>query len=124
MRKKLRFFPLAMLATLVLLPRQVLAQRIAAIPNPVVFPDLESVINFFLSLIRPIIVLALVATLMYGGWVYLNAKDDDAQVSKAKKILTAAVIGFIIIVLAPVIVQLVGSLLGVQGGLFNLQTVP
>lgn len=89
------------------------------IENPVLFPDLESIINFFLGLVRPIIILVFIGTLMYGGWVYLNAKDDAGQTKKAKQIITASIIGFIIIVLAPVIVQLAGSLLGINQAFLN-----
>jgi hypothetical protein len=113
---------LVIVLSVFLTPSVVWGQRIGALPNPVVFPDLESIINFFLGLIRPIVILALVGTLMYGGWTYLNAKDNDKEVERAKKILTAAVVGFVIIVLAPVIVQFAGSLLGVRGGLFDFQT--
>jgi len=96
------------------------AQSIPSIPNPVNFPDFESIINFLLGLIRPIVLLTLIATLMYGGFVYLTAHEDDKKVGNAKKIMTAAIVGFVIVVLAPVIVQLVGSLLGVRAGFLDI----
>lgn len=112
----------AVLSTLILavsaVATPVFAQAVK-IENPVLFPDLESIINFFLGLVRPIIILVFIGTLMYGGWVYLNAKDDAGQTKKAKQIITASIIGFIIIVLAPVIVQLAGSLLGINQAFLN-----
>lgn len=105
---------------LLVLPSQILAQSLPQIPNPVNFPDFESIVNFLLGLIRPLVLLTLIATLMYGGFVYLTAQDDDAKVANAKKIMTAAIVGFIIIVLAPVAVQFVGALLGVRQGFLEV----
>lgn len=103
----------------VFFPAQVLAQGNISLVNPSRFDSLEEIIGVVLGLFRPVVVITLVAVLMYGGWVYLNAGDQDDQVAKARKIITAAVVGFIIIVLAPAIAQFVGALLGVDGGLFN-----
>lgn len=102
------------------MPQRVFAQRILDIDNPVVFDSLEEVINYFLGLIRPVIILVMVASIMYGGWIYLTAGSDDKKVGQARQIITAAIVGFIIIVLAPVIVQFVGSLLGVRDGVVDL----
>jgi hypothetical protein len=57
---------------------------------------------------------------MYGGWVRLTAKDDAEKVASSTKIIVAAIVGFVIIALAPVIMQFVSSLLGVSGDIFNL----
>lgn len=108
------------LSLILLSPSVVFAQSVPQIPNPVNFPDFESIINFVLGLIRPIVLLTLIATLMYGGFIYLTARDDDKKVANAKKIMTAAIVGFVIIVLAPVVVQLVGSLLGIRAGFLDV----
>jgi len=89
------------------------------VPNPSRYGSLEEIINVLGGLIRPIVILALIVMLMYGGWVRLTARDDPKKVEASSKIITAAIVGFAIIVLAPVIVRFVGSLLGVQGGILD-----
>lgn len=119
MRKILTLATVMFLAALVIgVP--VFAQSIPQIQTPVVFPDLETFINFLLGLIRPVVLLVLILTLMYGGFVYLTAQDDDSKVASAKKIMTAAIVGFVIIVLAPVMVQLVGAFLGIRQGFLDV----
>jgi hypothetical protein len=89
------------------------------VPNPSRYGSLEEIINVLGGLIRPVVILVLIAMLMYGGWVRLTARDDAKKVESSSKIITAAIVGFAIIVLAPVIVRFVGSLLGVQGGILD-----
>lgn len=98
---------------------KVAAQQVVQIQNPTTFDSLEEIINFFTSLIPGIIVLVFIAILMWGGWNYLTAQDSDEKVAQAKKIIVTAIIGFILIVLAPVIAQLAGALLGVESDLFS-----
>ncbi len=87
--------------------------------NPSKYGSLEQIINTLGGLIRPIVILVLIAMLMYGGWVRLTARDDPKKVADSSKIISAAIVGFGIIVLAPVIVRFFGSLLGVQGGILD-----
>lgn len=102
-------------------PSLALAQgtSVVTIQNPSTFNSLEDILNFFLGLIPGIVVLIFIAILMYGGFVYLTAQDNDEKVASAKKILVAAIVGFILIVLAPVIAQFAGALLGVDSSLFS-----
>ncbi len=91
----------------------------AQIQNPVVFDDLTEIINTYLGIFRVIVVIIFVGVLAGGGFVYLTAGSDEGKVANAKKMIIAAIVGFVIIVLAPAIVQFLGALLGVQGGLVN-----
>lgn len=91
----------------------------AQIQNPVVFDDLTDVINSYLGIFRLIVIVIFIGVLIAGGFVYLTAGSDENKVANAKKIIVAAIIGFVIIVLAPAIVQFMGSLLGVRGGLVS-----
>ena len=95
------------------------ASGLGSIPNPSRYGSFEEIVNVLGGLVRPIVVLVFIAMLMYGGWVRLTARDDPKKVESSSKIMTAAIAGFAIVVLAPVIVQFVGSLLGVQGGILN-----
>lgn len=88
--------------------------NIAKIPNPTIYPDLEAVINALTRLIVPVFLLSFAAMLLYGAFQWLTARDDASKVESAKKIMVAAIIGFILAVLAPTIVNFVASLLGVQ----------
>ena len=55
-------------------------------------------------------VLFLLLTL-YGGYLWMTSAGNDEQVSKAKKILTSAVIGLIIIVAAYAVTAAIGNYL-------------
>jgi heme/copper-type cytochrome/quinol oxidase subunit 2 len=125
MRRNLTKIAFTALPTIIALafPVAVLASGtigLGNIPNPVKFNSLEEVINTLLGLVRPIVVLVFLGTVMYAGWVRLTAQDNADKVEQSTKIMIAAAIGFAIIVLAPVVVEFVGSLIGVQGGLLNL----
>lgn len=89
------------------------------IPNPSRFNNLEEIINTAGNLIRTAMVLTFLGVVMYGGWVRMTAREDAKKVEASSKIIVAGAIGFGIIVLAPVVVDLVGTLLGVQGGLLD-----
>ena len=93
---------------------------ITSIPNPSSIDTLEDLINIFTTgVIRPVVILAFLAGVIYGGWTYLTAGDDDKKVESSKKIITASAIGFAIIAFAPIIVEFIGTLLGVRGGLLD-----
>lgn len=76
---------------------------------------LEEFINALTRLIVPIFLLTFAAMLLYGAFVYLTARDSAEKVESAKKIMVAAIIGFVLAVLSPTIVNFLASLLGVQG---------
>lgn len=44
--------------------------------------------------------------IIYGGWLWMSARGNDDQVSKAKAIIVGAVIGIAIVITAQIIVQL------------------
>ncbi len=66
------------------------------------------VINFFLGILG----LVAVAFLIYAGVLMVTAGGNDEQVGKARKIITYAVVGIVIILLAYTIVQFVTNALG------------
>lgn len=115
---KLKFFLVALVSIASVSPL-FLGVHAQQIQNPVAFENITEIINTYIPLLRLIFTVAFVGILMYGGFVYLTAGADDGKVATAKKIIIAAIVGFIIIVLAPAIVQFVGALLGVEGGLIT-----
>ncbi len=90
------------------------------VENPVTVNSLEELVTRLGGVVRTVVVVALIVVLIYGGWVRLTAQDSDEAVAKSSKIIVSAIVGFVIIVLAPVIVELVGSLIGVRGNLVDL----
>ena len=96
------------------------AFALVQVENPVTVNSLEEVINRLGGVVRAVVVVTLIVVLIYGGWVRLTAQDNADAVARSTKIIVSAIIGFIIIVLAPVIVELVGSLIGVRGELIDL----
>lgn len=104
-----------------LLPVQVVCAQamLANLPNPVKYNTLDDIISAAGSLVTPIVIIALIVMIMYGGWTWMTARDDEKAIGRAKAIIMAAIVGFGIIVLAPVIVKFAGSLFGVQQGLLD-----
>lgn len=70
--------------------------------------NITNIINFFLGLLG----LIAVAFLIYAGVLMVTAGGNEDQVTKARKIITYAVIGIIIILLSYTVVTFVTSALG------------
>jgi hypothetical protein len=70
--------------------------------------NITTIINFFLGLMG----LVSVAFLIYAGVMMITAGGDEQHLTKAKKIITYAVIGIVIILLSYTIVQFVTTALG------------
>lgn len=66
------------------------------------------IINYFLGLLG----LIAIAFLIYAGVLMVTSGGSDDQVGKARKIITYAVVGIIIIILSATIVQFVSGVLG------------
>lgn len=95
---------------------QVSAQTINyRIPNPSNIDSLEELINLGASLIQPAFLLAFGAMILFGGFNILTSQGDSGKIETGKKTIIAAIIGFVISVLAPQLINLVTSALGVQG---------
>ncbi len=70
--------------------------------------NITTILNFFLGILG----LIAVAFLIYAGVMMVTAGGAEEQINKAKKVITYAVIGIIIILLAWTIVSFVTSALG------------
>ncbi len=84
------------------------------IPNPTVFDDLEQVINFATSLIRPLFILTFIGMILYAAAVWLTSQGDEGKIKTARNIIVAAIVGMAIAVFAPAITGVVASFLGVD----------
>lgn len=97
----------------------VLAQGIGII-NVSQYDSIEEVIFALFSLFQPIVVFVLVGMIIYGGWNYLTSQGEPDKIKKAKQIITYAIVGFVLIVLAPQLVRLIATVLGVNPDLVRV----
>ena len=63
--------------------------------------------------------IALLIYLIIGGFQMMLSKGDPKAMQSAQAKITNAIIGFVIIVVAFFVVQLLGQLLGIQGTAFG-----
>ncbi len=85
-----------------------------AIPNPVnpAFGSFQSTIETLGAWIPGIGVLALLASIVWGAFTIETAGGSPENVKKGWAIIRAGITGFILLVLTPTIVTLVGSIIG------------
>jgi len=87
--------------------------------NPCNFNSLMGGINKFISFVLITLATPLFALiLIYVGWLYLSAGGSSENVTKAKKILKNALIGYIIALAAWLIVKTILTALGFTGPMF------
>ena len=99
-------------------PANVVAQ--VGIGNISRYNSLEEIITSLLSLIQPVVVIAFVGMILFGGWTYLTSQGEPEKIAKAKQIIVAAFVGFAIIVVAPELVKLMANILGVNPSLVSV----
>lgn len=110
------FTTILCLVLLVFFSHGVFAQSISyKIPNPSKIDSLEELINLGASLIRPLFIITFGAMILYGAFLLLSSQGDSEKVANSRKTIIAAIIGFIIAVFAPTILNFVTSLVGVEG---------
>jgi len=66
--------------------------------------DLKETVLNIIQLLLGLMTLLAVALIIYGGFVWLTAAGNESNVDKAKSIISAAVIGLVIVLLAWAIV--------------------
>jgi len=69
--------------------------------------DLEATVINIIQWILGFLGLIAVIIILYGGFVWMTAAGNEEKVSKAKKVIGAAVVGLIIVLLAWAIVMFV-----------------
>ena len=70
-------------------------------------PALGAIINFLLTFGGVIFFLLLI----YAGYLWMNARGNEEQTAKAKKIATEAIIGILVIVFARLSIELILAVL-------------
>jgi hypothetical protein len=84
------------------------------IPNPTALESIGDLITKASSLIPPFAILGFVGSVIYAGFVRMTAAGNPEKEAKSMKIAIAAAIGFAIIALAPLLVNLISGFLNVE----------
>jgi len=80
---------------------------------------LGNLINNITQMVAVAAGILLFAYLLFGGFKYITAGGDEKAVDSAKRMLTNAVVGMIIIAFAYFIVGIIGKVLGIE--IFKLE---
>ncbi len=71
--------------------------------------DLKDTVVNIIQWLLGVLALVAVTLIIYGGFVWLTAAGNEEKIEKAKKVISAAVIGLIIVLLAWAIVIFVAG---------------
>ena len=86
--------------------------------------NLGKIVTDLLPYVFPLAGIALLLYLLLTGFQFLTSAGDPKKIEQAKEKLTSALVGFIIVFAAYWIVQIVGTVLGLDttgfGEIFNL----
>lgn len=83
-------------------------------PQNSAFSNLPNAISTVSGWVRPAASLALLGSTIYGGFLRETAGADPEKVKKAMMVISSSIIGFTIIVLAPLIVGTISAIFGVD----------
>ncbi|MBI2594219.1 hypothetical protein HYW39_00815, partial [Candidatus Curtissbacteria bacterium] len=88
--------------------------QFAGVPDPTKYggKDLGQVVSDFLPFVFSLAAIVTFLYLLYGGFKYLTASGDPKAVDSARKVITSAVTGLIIIFLSFTIITVLGRVLG------------
>ena len=89
-------------------------------PTPATLGNLNQVFGSVISQLLTLVGMLAVVMLVVGGYKYLMAGTDKDAASKARNTLTYVVLGLILAVSAWMIINLVGTFLGVNLSNFNI----
>lgn len=84
------------------------------IDNPTSLTSIGALIAKVSGLVPPFAVLGFIFSVIYAGFVKMTAAGNPEKEAKSMKIAIAAAVGFAIIALAPLIVNIVANILGVN----------
>lgn len=95
---------------LVLLGALILPQIISAQTGITIASMLESII---LNVVKPVAIFAVITLWVATGIIFLTAQGDPGKLNLGKTALIAAIVGTIIVVLAPIAADIIGNSLGI-----------
>jgi hypothetical protein len=88
--------------------------------NPAQISDLEAVFANIIKYALGLAAIALFVMIVIGGFKYITAGSDPKAAESAKKTLTYAVAGLVVLVLAFLILRLIKEITGVNITEFNV----
>lgn len=86
----------------------------SGIPTTETGTNLSTIISWSINLLLILAILATLSFLLWGGLSWITSGGDKEKLDNARKTIVFAVIGLIVVLLSFVIVQTVGSLLGID----------
>ncbi len=87
--------------------------------NPTTFPpsrfaNLASVLSLVIPLLTLGGAIIFLAMLLFGGFTIITAEGNQENITNARKIITFAVIGLVVIIFSFLIVKLIGIVLNIN----------
>ena len=92
--------------------KNIIDPSIRSNPEDVSFSHILLIIKNITDLLLWAAGIAALFMILWGGIQYITAYGDEGKAENAKKILTWSIVGVIVVMLARIILQYVGSLLG------------
>jgi len=96
-------------------PTLVMAQG-GNIPNPVgpAFADFPTAVNTISRWVRSLAVLVYLGMVLYAGYTRQTAGADPEKAKKSMQILMYSTTGFILIILAPIVIQTIAAIFEIK----------
>lgn len=82
------------------------------IPSGVDAPS--NIVQATMGLLIAVGIAAALIFMLYGGFLWITSQGDKQKLDRARSAITYSIIGIIVIVLAFVIVQVIGTVLGIS----------
>ena len=99
---------------LLLLPIGTLTGAVIKIENPLEAESFEALVNNLIDFIFNISIVIVPLMIIVGGLLFVTAAGNISQIEQAKKLITWTVVGFIIVLLAKGLVNLLQEILEVE----------
>lgn len=80
--------------------------------NPLKYDNVKDVTTSVLNSLKNIVAVLAVLFIVIGGLMYIFSAGQEKKIETAKKIITGAIIGFAIVLIAPSLLKEIGDALG------------
>jgi hypothetical protein len=95
------------------------AAPVFAVENPIKFDTLGALLGGVFTFILGIVGALALIFLAIGGIQYMTSGGDKFAVEAARGRITAAVVGLLVVFGAWLVINVIGTFMGVEGGLFD-----
>ncbi|MFW5703640.1 MAG: hypothetical protein ACOCXQ_02295 [Patescibacteria group bacterium] len=80
--------------------------------------SIGDLINVVISFLLPFAAVILFLILVWGGYDFLISRGEQEKVSSARAKITAAIIGFVLLVVSYLLVNIITYIFGLDSGIF------